>query len=342
MTTENRPSPQPSFGARLGGGIGALGRFLLRLLFILVLAVGLGAAVYYGAVYGSSALYRQYVWPVRDNTFRLNNLETMRELDYDQLAGRLDKLNDRLDALEAQGDTHEETSASLQTQLAAAESAIEALQAAQATAEASLETVLAAQATAEASLESLRLAQATTEALQGEMQTTLDDLDGSLSALDEAIAKNRDDLQTLSAGREREEMPLAALRRELQLIKVMELLARSRIFLAQGSPGLAQQDVRTGRGLLVALQGEVPAHQVGTLAEIIARLDAILENLPDAPVSAATDLEVAWQLLLNGLPAAPESATEVTPPAGEATPTPEPTAPVTPAPSPTPEATATP
>ena len=357
MTIENGPSP--SSGARLWGSIAAIGRFMLRLAMIVVLAVVLGTAVYLGVVYGSSALYQQFVWPVRDNSSRLNTLETMRELDYDGLAGRLDSLQDRLDTLEIQGDTRDETLSSLQTQVESAESALEAMQDAQATAEVVTESVLAAQATAEAgqsvlraALDDLTASLATLDEFQAELDALstrwaetagdLETLQSRADALDESIAENRDDIQTLDAGRESQDAPLAALQRDVQLIKVMELLARSRVFLAQGSPGLAQQDVQVGRDLLLALQNDSPAHQVGTLVEMIARLDAILENLPGTPVSAAGDLEVAWQLLLNGLPAAPETTLEVTPPAGEGSPNVEATAPVTPTLSPTPEATTAP
>lgn len=356
MTGENGSPTQPSSGARLWAALGAFGRFLLRLVFLIVLAAGLGAAVYFGAVYGSSALYRHYVRPVRDNTSRLNTLETMRGLDYEQLSGRLDGLLDRMVTLEARGDTHEETFANLQTQLdsaesamrtlqavqAAAESAMGSIQSAQATAESDIESIQSAQATAEAAIEILRVAQATTVAQQSEMQTALGELTASLSALDESTARNRDDIQALGAGQTSEKAALATLQRELQLIKVVELLARSRLFLAQGSPGLAQQDVQSGRSLLVVLQGTAPSYQAGPLAEMIARLDAILENLPGTPVSAAADLEVAWQLLLNGLPLAPENAIGVTPSVGEGTPTLEATVPAAPTPTLTPEATTAP
>ena len=357
MTVGNGPSP--SFGARLWDAVATIGRFVLRLTLIVVLAVGLGAAVYYGVVYGSSALYRQYVRPVRDNSARLNTMETMRELDYQGLAVRLDSLQERLNTLEIQGDTRDETLSSLGTQVESAESALEAMQDAQATAEAVSESVLAAQATAEADQIALRAALDDLTAslvVLDEMQTELDAvssrwvvMQGELetmqaraAALEESLAKNQEEILALDDERKSEDSPLAALQREVQLIKVIELLARSRVFLAQGSPGLAQQDVQGGRDLLLALQGEVPAHQLGSLVEMIARLDAILENLPGAPVSAAGDLEVAWQLLLNGLPAAPESTLEVIPPAGEGTPTLEATAPVTPTLSPTPEATTVP
>jgi hypothetical protein len=357
MTDEYKPSH--SVGARLWEALVTIVLFVLRLTIVLVLAVGLGAAVYYGVVYGSSALYRQYVRPVRENSTRLDTLETMRELDYQGLAVRLESLQERLNTLEIRGDSRDETLSSLQTQLESAESALAAMEDAQATTEAVSELVLAAQATSEANqitlqaaLDDLTASLAVLDEMQAEldalssrwvlMQEDLNTLQTRVVTLDESLARNQEAILALDEQRKSEESPLAALQRELQLIKVIELLARSRVFLSQGSPGLAQQDVQAGRDLLLALQGEVPAYQLGTLVEMIARLDAILENLPEAPVSAAGDLEVAWQLLLNGLPAALESTPAVIPPGGETTPTLEATVPVTPALSPTPEATTAP
>jgi predicted nucleic acid-binding Zn-ribbon protein len=321
--------------------------FILRLVLVLVLAVGLGAAIYFGVVYGSKALYRQYVRPVRENTSRLNTVETMRELDYEALAGRLERLQERLDALEVEDDTHEETFDSLETQLEAAESALEAVQDAQATAETSLEDVRAAQATAEAhqsamqgTLDELTASLSALERIESELETlaagwtetqeALGTLEADAADLDVAIAGSQDALQVLQDQLESDDTPLAGLRREVQLLRVTQLLARGRLFLNQGSPGLALQDVNAGRDILLALRSEVPAHQVATLVEMTARLDAIRENLPDAPASAAADLEIAWQLLLNGLPAAAGGAGEVISPTLEITTPVTPTATTTP------------
>jgi hypothetical protein len=66
----------------------------------------------------------------------------------------------------------------------------------------------------------------------------------------------------------------------------------------------------------------VPEYQIEAKELIIAHLDMALENLPEAPILAAEDLEIAWQLLKQGLPDEPplEAETET-----EGTPTPGPT-----------------
>jgi chromosome segregation ATPase len=133
----------------------------------------------------------------------------------------------------------------------------------------------------------------------------LDDLEDQLTAIEEEL--------------ETGDPSVAVLRRELQLVKAMELLTRSRLFLVENNLGLAEDDIRTARDLLDAMV--VPDYQQATLDEIILRLDMALGNLPESPILAAEDLEIAWQLLKVGLP--DETAANT---AGDVTLTPEATA----------------
>jgi hypothetical protein len=79
--------------------------------------------------------------------------------------------------------------------------------------------------------------------------------------------------------------------------------------------------------LLLSLQSDIAVDKEAALQEVIARLDRSLENLPAFPVIAADDLNIAWVLLVNGLPDLPESTptpdsvTETPLPAEEVTPT---------------------
>ncbi len=99
-----------------------------------------------------------------------------------------------------------------------------------------------------------------------------------------------------------QDIPTAALRRELQLVKAMELLTRARVFIVEGNLGLAQGDIQSAREVLTTLRTTLPAYQVPALDVLLARLDLALGNLKDAPALVTDDLEVAWQLLLHGLP----------------------------------------
>lgn len=112
MVTE--PSTRSGFLMLLGRLLGVL----LRLLFVLLLAVGAGAGIYYGLPF----VYRQWVEPVQANAAQLS-----------VLSGRVDNLgtnlnesqtahDERLTALETGGDAQRE-------RLASAEASVEALKA---------------------------------------------------------------------------------------------------------------------------------------------------------------------------------------------------------------------
>ena len=370
--SDERPAATPSsFWGRLGSALARLVRFGLRLLLELIMGVALGVAGYSGVL----ALYYQYVQPVQVHSIRLDILTDRQEEASLQVTQRLDDLQVRLEALEAQGNTDEETIVDLQVRLAAADEVqathtaslaaleklqsdletiqasletlqaiydrvqadletlqadVEPLQAAQGSVRADLETLQATQDTVQAAMETSRAAQDTVQAIAEAVQTRVD-------ALSQTVAENSQDILALDTDLHGKRSP-AALFRELQLVRAMGLLTRSRLLLVQHNLGLAESDIRSGRELLVALQSEVPAYQAEALADIVERLDAVLENLPGAPVAAADELDGAWQLLVEGLPGGmiATPAPEVTP---EASPTPQATPEATLVATPTPTAT---
>ena len=281
------PAP-PSFGDRLALAFIKFVRALLRILLILSLAVLLGAGIYYGV----PALYRRYVQPVENNLTRLNDAQSRQEQSNQQIKQRLDELGQRVEGLELQNDSHKQTLNEVQARLDEMESAQQAGGGTQATA-------IAQQADLEATLAA--------------MGANLEQLQSEIAAVNQAMGQTSLQVQELVDSAEVGKDPLQALHNELQLVKAMELLTRSRVYLVEDNLGLAKQDVSAARLLLAKMGGDVPSYQVKPLAAIIARLDAALSNLPSRPVLAAEDLEVAWQLLRDGLP-------------GQATPQPTPTA----------------
>ena len=286
--SDQAPTPAPpSFGDRLALAFIKFVRALVRILLILLLAVLLVAGIYYGV----PALYRRYVRPVETNLARLNDAQSRQEQSNQQINQRLDELERRLEGLELQNDSHKQTLDEVQARMDEMESAQQAGGGAQATA-------IARQDELEATLAA--------------MGANLEQVQAEIAAVDQAIGRTSLLVQELVNSTEAGESPLQELRNELQLVKAMELLTRSRVYLVEDNLGLAQQDVSAARLLLAKMGGDVPSYQVKPLAAIIARLDAALSNLPSKPVLAAEDLEVAWQLLRDGLP-------------GEATPQPTPT-----------------
>ena len=112
MTTDIPPSP-PSFGDRLAVGAAKVARVLLRLLVVLLLGAGLGAAVYFGV----PTLYRSYIEPVRSNSELILQLEEQLAEARVQARNRDLEVSDRLAELEGQLAAQTETLAELQTGL---------------------------------------------------------------------------------------------------------------------------------------------------------------------------------------------------------------------------------
>lgn len=254
--------PGPSFGSRLGKAFLWFFRALVRLILIVLVIGGIGAAIYYGVPY----LQRTFVAPLEQNSARVAELESevaSLQGQLDEIKGQLTELNSRLDGA---NDQIQDTAARIE----AIEQSVEAHT---------------------ASLKQLE-----------EMDVTLET----------KIAETND--QTL-----------LALQNEVTLTRALDLLARARLYLAQSNFGLAKADVQSARDLLAELQTAAPNE---ARAQAFGRLDLALGNLPEFPVVASGDLEIAWQILMTG---------EALP-----TPTPEPASTSLPGTTPTPAPGVTP
>lgn len=125
-----------------------------------------------------------------------------------------------------------------------------------------------------------------------ETQAQFDDRMGSIeSAIDGHTRQidTLDELQaTLSADVAAGSIELAT---QVTTLRTMELLSRARLFLYQANYGLAEQDVAAARALI--------ATDTALGEEVAFRLDRVIDGLPERPVTAADDLDIAWQLLLS-------------------------------------------
>jgi archaellum component FlaC len=291
MTTES--SPRPSFGRRLLRALGWFLRFLLRLVFVLVIGALLGGAIYWGATYGIATLNRQLFQPIRNHTFRLNELEVQTTYYNEQMTQRLQALQERIDTLEKQGDTTRETLSSVQARLE--------------TSEALLGDVQKALDSAQKVVDQLQSEQEGLAPSVKVLEKSLDELAKALDTLDNTVSQTVKDVDALTEQVD-DSTALDKVRTEVQVLKAMELLTRARLLLAQGNPGSAMAEVQEARNVLLALQADVPEFQQTALLAVVQRLDLSLTNLPDAPRLAADDLEIAWQMLVRGLPATPGAA----------------------------------
>ena len=183
------------------------------------------------------------------------------------------------------------------------------------------------------------------------LQTQLEDVNSRVDVIEKTIEAHSVSLAQLEEMQTRldDEMKngnnalALELKREIMFTRSIEYLSRGRLYLSQSNFGLAREDAQSARDLLAQLQGGAPEYQVDALAQVIARLDMALGNLPAFPVIAVDDVDIAWQLLMNGLP---ESEADIvatfTPLPPPATPTPAAITTFTPTPEATLEATVTP
>lgn len=170
------------------------------------------------------------------------------------------------------------------------------------------------------------------ETQQVQQAETLTSLDGRVTDIESQIALHTETLASLEKMQEtlqsQTDAASADLTRQVKMMKGMELLSRARLYMYQSNFGLAKQDVQTARDLLASIRPNVPSVLGTELDAVLLRLDLVLTNLPDFPVAASDDLDVAWQILLGGVPK-PQPTLSPTPTL-ELSPTPTPPATVEP------------
>ena len=260
----------------------AFWKAFLRLLLILLL----GALIVTLAFWGGPYVYRQLMQPVQALSGRIGGVET----NLDQSRADAAALAGRLEDLEAASVADRSRAA---TQVAGLNARA-----------ADLEAALAAQ---EAALMRLEDLEADLLNLEAQLEEQKAASEGQQAAFDALLT---------DAG-----SPLAAARREVQVLKAMQLLNRARLFLLQSNFGLARQDVALSRDILEEARSLAPRADRPRLAAWVARLDLVLAALPDFPVQAADDLETAWRMISADIAILPPTATPTPTLTGTFTPT---------------------
>jgi len=290
-------------GKSLSRGLKKLLTFLFRVILIVIIVGIVGIAVYFGA----PVLINEYLFKdVNLNTSKIQEINDDLETSSGFLTQRLSDLQTRLESLEIQNDTESQNIDELKVRISGAENSL------------TQQKVLAEQLST--------------------LESTLDEYDSGFLAvedriliLEEKLSGIQEEINTLSQIDEEQGAVLDSLaaddninedinsiQQELNLLKVMELLTRVRIFSSQGNIGLAKEDLRTSQEIIADMAGRVSTSQAAYLSEIAQRLTLASENMSEAPALADEDLEVAWQLLLQGFPDELDSGFE-----GTTTPTPE-------------------
>lgn len=142
------------------------------------------------------------------------------------------------------------------------------------------------------------------------LQTQLSEMEARVGAMESSIEAHTAGIAKLEAMQATLEQEAEAqtnsvmmiLKREIMLTRAIETLSRARLYLSQSNFGLAKIDVQSARLILAELSTDAPSYRVSALDQIIGRLDLALGNLPAFPIIAVDDVDIAWQLLMMGLP----------------------------------------
>lgn len=142
-----------------------------------------------------------------------------------------------------------------------------------------------------------------------DLEVRADDIEQSIASHSTTLAKLEEMQAALQANMAAQKSEvLAQMDEQLTLTRSLELLARSRLYLSQSNFGLAQADISEARALLFSLMPGISTDQLDGLKVVINRLDLALGNLPQYPVVAVYDVDIAWKLLVDGLPKVPPMA----------------------------------
>ncbi len=142
-----------------------------------------------------------------------------------------------------------------------------------------------------------------------DLELRADQIDQSIASHTSTLAKLEQMQATLQANMDAQKSEiLVQMDEQLKLTRSLELLGRSRLYLSQSNYGLAQADVTEARALLYSLLPGISSDQSDGLKVVISRLDLALGNLPEYPVVAVYDVDIAWKLLVDGLPNVPPMA----------------------------------
>lgn len=246
------------------------GASCLQTLARLLLVIVLGALLGLAVYTGTVYLYQQAIVPAQESAARLDLLETRQVISRQEMDDQLKQITARLNTLESQRSLDSESLAELQGDVTSLQARLEE---------------------------------------QNSTLKQLNELQTDIASLERLVPYHSTQVMGLYATLNAPDTPLEELSRQVQVLKAMQLLNRSRLLMLQNNWGQAETDVDNARQVLIALQAEAPDYQQETLRRWIQRLDLVLASLPETPVLAADDLEIAWRLLAAGLPAKGETLT---------------------------------
>jgi len=261
MNSETPPSPQVEKPQRAPHK--SLGGILLRLLFTVIVAVLLGAVIYFSAVGWIPYLDNRIFQPIDNNLTQLRELVETQSVIEDQIASLLATLDTSQSAQEEDTSLHQITLEALQQDIQQLKNNTDNLLSA-----VSGNTHMATQ-------------------IQLQMAT--------LSAEQSANERHISALATA-------QMNSIGIFEEIELLKVLDLLSRANQFLLHSNYGQAKQILQSALIELTELQERLPGFQQDAISSILDLVEQTIIDLPAKPTLAAEKLELAWQLGITGLP----------------------------------------
>ena len=136
--------------------------------------------------------------------------------------------------------------------------------------------------------------------LQGDVNenvSSIDELGGQLDALSIDSAELESQVADLEGIFSKSDEQVIRLRQALYWFRLWELMARARLQIADNNLGFAAADVKTALSLASSVPPAVTDVESEILAAITTRLELAAQELPDEPVTAARDLESAWDVV---------------------------------------------
>jgi len=296
--TEQRESA----GRSSGGGVVRILRFIVRLIFVLIIGGLIGLGIYLGVPWA----YRSLVWPVQDNRARVAILEQRMDLEQEHSRERDRAQQDRSYDLEDELDQMETEVTRLYEQVAVQAGDQEGLEAQTGRLDdqvAQLEADLEAQQRAmEAVTEDIRadLRDATAE-LNEDLEDLQDGLGDIISNLAPQVEETRGELTGVYGRLEDLEGRLALLQAAQDLVKVRLLLVEDNPGTARNTLALAVTHVEQA-STLMPLQAEA-------LAQLQTQMAALDGLIAQRSFRARPDLETIWAGLMDLVVPAPLTTT---------------------------------
>jgi uncharacterized coiled-coil protein SlyX len=252
----NAKTQQPGSWNRLGRAIARFLAVLLRLIFIVVIAILIGVGVYYGAPW----VYWRLVIPVQDNTARVEILQRDLENTRANWSTELTEQGQRISALESDLAAQKERIAALEVDMGRTDE------------------VLTAQ-----------------EKTLSELQTALDSTGEETAQLEDNVETLYDELDTLRNEIADPDRVAAAFERRLILLQAWGEILKARLHLVENNAGDARQALALARANLERVIALSPEPEAQALIAIRERLDTADQAIEERPFVAINELEIIWR-----------------------------------------------